>query len=64
MAWTIKTKNPIASSSIKAKISQQSEVCEIRTPNGHQILVGSPENLVLIWRDAFNNWSLKVKIGS
>jgi len=62
LAWNNKTKNAVASSTSKTKILQQSDALEIRTPDNNSILVGSAEDLVLIFREGFNNWNLKTKI--
>jgi len=48
----------------KTKILQQSKALEIRTPDNKAILVGSPETDVLIYLEAYNNWSLKVKVAA
>jgi hypothetical protein len=45
----------------KQKIPQQGNDEEILTPDGFQILVGTSEDLVLLWQVAFNNWTKKVK---
>ena len=45
----------------KAKTSQGEADQDILTPNLLQILVGSAEDLVLIWQSGFTNWGLKAK---
>lgn len=50
MSWTNKT-----------KVSQNGEEGDILTPNFLQILVGSSEDLVLLWQIPYTNWGLKSK---
>ena len=51
MTWTL-----------PAKIPQQGDDEEILTPDLEQILVGSPEDQVLLYQEEFNNWTLPAKI--
>lgn len=53
MAWLTKTKIP-----------QEGDDERILTPDGNTILVGSPENLILLWQADFTNWVNKVKIAA
>jgi len=48
--------------SLKTKIQQQEDDQEIVTPDGHQILVGVSDDQVLLYREGYNNWSLKARI--
>lgn len=48
----------------KAKIASQGNEEDIFTPDGIQILVGSSEDQVLIYQEAFNDWTLKAKIAA
>lgn len=48
----------------KAKIPQQEEEGDIVTPDVFQILVGAGQDLVLIFREAFSNWTTKGKNAS
>jgi len=50
MAWSTKTKIP-----------QTFDIGYIVTPDGNNILVGSSEDEILIYREAGNNWGLKSK---
>jgi hypothetical protein len=51
---------------IKSKIPQSGEDEPILTPDGYNILVGEAEDQILLYQNAFENWSNKVKnaIGS
>ena len=62
MAWDTKSKNSIPTTVLKDKIEEQSNAMEIRTPDNCTILVGSSENLALIYLEGFNDWNLKTKI--
>lgn len=53
MAWQLKT-----------KIETQGDEEDIFTPDGVQILVGSSQDQVLIYQEAFNDWTLKTKIAA
>ena len=64
MPWSKKTKNAEAVSTLKTKIESQGGVLRILTPDSMRILVGSSENLVLIYQEAFDDWSLKTKISA
>ena len=73
MSWIIKSKNTeatsilksrntVATSVLETKIPQSGLDLEILTPDYQQILVCDPQDEVLIYQAAFNNWDLKVKI--
>lgn len=47
--------------STKTKIAQGGNDEEIQTPDGQQILVGSSEDEVLLYQEAYTNWDLKSK---
>lgn len=75
MPWSKKSKNAIPSVTLKSKntaepalkeqkIATQSDTLFILTPDGYRILVGSPEELQLIYREGFDDWSLKTRIES
>ncbi len=51
MSWTNKT-----------KISLAGDDEELLTPDGQQILVGSSEDQVLLYQEAFDGWDLKTKV--
>lgn len=55
--WSNKTKNSAQTPSLRTKIQTNFERGRLLTPDGHQILVGSGENLVLIWQAAGTLWN-------
>lgn len=57
MTWTGKTKNSGNTPSYKSKIATRIERGYILTPDSSYILVGSDENLVLIYQDETSLWS-------
>lgn len=61
---TLKQKSAVAVSVLETKIPQSGPDLEILTPDYQQILVCDPEDEVLIYSAAFNNWDLKVKIAA
>ena len=48
--------------STKTKTLQSSPEQEILTPDNQEILVGSSEDQILIYAEAFTNWGLKTNI--
>ena len=48
----------------KTKILNGGNDEEIQTPAGEQILVGSPEDEVLLYQRAYTDWDLKTKISA
>lgn len=50
--------------STKALTPQNGDVEKILTPDYLEILVGSSEDQVLIYREAFTNWGLKNKLSA
>lgn len=45
----------------KAKIQQAGDDEKILTPDGLEILVGSPQDQVLLYQRLFSNWGLKTR---
>lgn len=50
--------------STKTKTVQSSPEQEILTPDNQEILVGSSEDQILIYAEAFTNWGLKTKLSA
>lgn len=48
--------------STKPLIPQNGDDEKILTPDYHDILVGSPEDEVLLYQRAFTNWGLETKL--
>lgn len=62
MTWTNKSKNTGATPTYKTKIPSLEGRGRILTPDGLQILVGTNENLVLIFQEDTSLWNNKSKI--
>jgi hypothetical protein len=50
--------------STKEKIISDAPSGKILTPDGYQVLVGTSENLVLIWKEAIDKWAQSTKQSS
>ena len=55
--WSNKSKNSAETPSLVTKIETKLERGRILTPDGHQVLVGSGENLILIWKALGTLWN-------
>lgn len=54
--WSNKSKNSAETPSLVTKIETRLERGRILTPDGHQVLMGSGENLILIWQALGTLW--------
>lgn len=59
--WQNKDKSTAQTPSLKTKINTNKFRGRILTPDGNQILVGSPENLILIFQGDATEWINKTK---
>jgi hypothetical protein len=57
MTWTGKTKNSGNTPSYKSRIATRIERGYILTPDNQDVLVGSDEDLVLIYQDESSLWN-------
>jgi len=63
--WGLKSKTDnTANWGLSEKVPQQGDTLFILTPDSNYILVGSSEDLFLIYQEEYNNWNLKTKIES